>query len=333
MRNCWHRWRWVAAILLALLLGAAALLLIPMQRPLNASATPRVFRVECGQSMADVARALVEEGFIARRAPLAVWARLTGADRRIQEGEYELAASLTPREILGRLEAGARLLVSVTIPEGWTQRRILERLAGELSVSLDSLRAAAASPDWFAGLDLPQLSLEGYLHPETYRFERRMPARRVLRALLAAGLRMQTARRLARAESLGWSWHEVLTLASIIEAETARPDERPQIAAVYHKRLARGWLLQADPTVAYALGKPALQLTLDDLEAESPYNTYLVPGFPPGPICSPGEPSIVAALWPEEGFEALYFVARGDGSHVFSRTLADHNRARRGLRP
>jgi len=137
--------------------------------------------------------------------------------------------------------------------------------------------------------------------------------------------------RRARAAELGMSLHDVLTLASIIELEAAVPEERERIAAVYHNRLRQGLLLQADPTAAYAAGVPGQRLSQRDLALDSPFNTYVHPGLPPGPICSPGLASIDAALWPLIGCGDLYFVARGDGTHVFSRTLEQHNRARAEL--
>ncbi|MBD3235225.1 MAG: hypothetical protein GF330_00785, partial [Candidatus Eisenbacteria bacterium] len=218
----WPRWRWrgSAALLLALCIALGVFFWLPLHRPLNDDASPRAFRVAPGQSMRQIERALEEAELIAPSAPLALWARLRGADRRIQEGTYELSSALTPREILQRLVEGRRLLVTVTIPEGWRRAQIFARLAARLSIPRDSLPIAAAC--LHRELRLPEVpaALEGYLFPETYRFAQDARAREALRVLVEEGLRRRTPRRLARAEQMAWSWHAVLTLASIVEAET-----------------------------------------------------------------------------------------------------------------
>jgi UPF0755 protein len=215
------------------------------------------------------------------------------------------------------------------LPEGITQRQALDRLAEGLSIPLGDLEAAASDTAWLRQMGVPGPSLEGYVFPETYFFDRGTAARRALERMVQTGAARFDAPRRARAAQLGMTRHQVLTLASIVEAESAIPEERRRVSAVYHNRLRLGWPLQADPTVAYAVEKIGSQLSTLDLQAQSAFNTYLNAGLPPGPICSPGMVSIDAALWPLEACGDLYFVARGDGAHIFSQTLEQHNAARR----
>ena len=236
------------------------------------------------------------------------------------------------REILRVLVEGRTRRLFVTIPEGWLLARILPRLAEALRVPESELVAAASDPALARSLGIPAQGLEGYLFPETYAFEYGMPVRDALVHMARMCLDRFDENRRQRAAELGLSLHEVLTLASIVQAEAARVEEMPRIAAVYHNRLRQHRRLEADPTAAYAGGRTGQRLLERDLLVESPYNTYRHAGLPPGPICSPGLASIDAVLHPLAGCEDLYFVARGDGTHIFSRTLAAHNRAREMIR-
>jgi UPF0755 protein len=192
---------------------------------------------------------------------------------------------------------------------------------------VDSVVAIASAPGQDSVLGVPGPGVEGYLFPDTYRFARGIAPRAVLGAMTARYREVWTPERRARLESLGMTESELVTLASIVQAEARVMEEMPQIAGVYHNRLERGMLLQADPTVLYALGgyRARLLFAAIDSVAEHPYNTYTRPGLPPGPIGSPGEAAIDAALNPTGDY--LYFVAWPDGSHVFTRSLAEHNEA------
>jgi UPF0755 protein len=191
--------------------------------------------------------------------------------------------------------------------------------------------AAITDPEVRRRREIPAPSLEGYLFPDTYRVPWGAGAPDIVRQMLSRTDEAFAAY-LDRCAAMGWTPHEVLTMASIIEAEARVGEERSLISAVYHNRLRRGMRLEADPTVAYAMGGYRGRLLYRDLEIDSPYNTYRNGGLPPGPICSPGAASIRAALYPDPDSDALYFVARGDGSHVFSRTLEEHERAVRAAR-
>lgn len=327
-----HRWIGWALILLVFLGGFAGHSWCLLSRPLDPEGQMRVVEVKRGENLRDVRQRLLAQRILLPRAPLIFWARLTGQDRRIKSGFYELTPAQSPREIMEILVEGRTLRIQVTIPEGLTCSRILSRLAEALGEPKECFQAAASDSAWIRSLGLPVPDLEGYLYPETYTFERGMLPRDLLAAMVSACLEQFTEGQRRRADSLGLSLHEVLTLASIIEAETAIGEERARISAVYWNRLRLGRLLQADPTVAYALGRFGQRLWEQHLKVDSPYNTYLYPGLPPGPICSPGLESIDAALKPLADCHDLYFVARGDGTHIFSRSLKAHNRAKQSVR-
>ncbi|MCK4303634.1 MAG: endolytic transglycosylase MltG [Candidatus Eisenbacteria sp.] len=326
-------WIGLIFVLLTMLLGGyLANAWHLLGRPLDRQGAAQVVEVKPGESLEKIRRCLIADGLLSSKAPLLQWARLTGRDRRVRSGFYELSPAQSPREIMEVLVRGQMLQVRVTIREGLTLSQTIACLAEALEEPYESFQEAASDSIWMRSLAIPAASLEGYLYPETYQFELGASPRTVLGAMVHACLDWFVGERQRQADSLGLSLHQVLTMASIIEAETAVSDERPRISAVYHNRLRRGWLLQADPTVAYALGRIGERLWQRDLEVDSPYNTYKYKGLPPGPICSPGLESIDAALQPLEGCRDLYFVARGDRTHVFSRTLKAHNRAKHSLR-
>ncbi len=312
------------AVLTLLIAGGG----VSLHLPARPGAATEYFRVDAGQSFTAVEASLARGGIVSFRGPLSIWARVTGKDRQIHPGTYELSAAQTPLEILHTLVSGDMILKRLTIPEGFTQAQILERLQAELPLSANDLAAAAADGQWMQSLGIPEPSLEGYLFPETYLFDPSSSAREVLGTMVRTCLAHLEGARRSRAVELGMSDHALLTLASIIELEAAVDDERARISAVYHNRLRQNLLLQADPTVAYAAGRIGERLTSQDLAVDSPFNTYQHAGLPPGPICSPGLESVDAALWPLVGCADLYFVARGDGTHIFSRSLEQHNRAR-----
>ncbi len=303
-----------------------------LHHPYNANCEPRIIEISSGESLESIRSNLVDEGILSPEATWVHWARLTGKDRFIKSGRYELSAAMSPVEILAIVVTGDVVLEQVTIPEGWIAENIYRRLSDILDLPVDHFTAAARNTTWLRRMNIPDAGIEGYLFPETYLFARGISAREILGEMIKLGQFQATAPRKERAAELGLSWHQILTLASIIEAETTEPKERSRVAAVYHNRLRRNSLMQADPTAAYAAGRMGKVLTLADLKVHSPYNTYIYKGLPPGPICSPGEEAIEAALYPLEGCLDFYFVARGDGSHIFSRTLSEHNQARRAVK-
>lgn len=282
-----------------------------------------------GASTAGIAARLAEAGVIRSPAAFRYLVRLRGSDGRLQAGTYLLGPGMSPPAIAAKLERGEVITVAFTVPEGLSAEEIARRLAARGLASEEELLAAFRDRGPVADLVPPELPvrypLEGYLFPDTYRVAAGTPAAALAAAMVDRFRQVWTPALAARARELGLTPHQVVTLASIVEEEAQRPEERPVIAAVFHNRLRLGMPLQADPTVQYALRKYGQRVLLADLEADSPYNTYRHGGLPPGPIASPGAAAILAVLHPAE-VPYLYFVARPDGSHAFSVTLAEHRR-------
>ena len=323
---------------LALVAAAAAWVLLPAR--LDAPVTPprpgrevgEFLRIRRGEGFGSVTETLIQQGWIEAAWPLRLEARRRGWDRQVKPGWYRWRAGESIRALLARLARGEIEEARVTIPEGWRLGRILEVLADSAWVPRDTLAALARDPGWRLQQSLPGPGLEGFLFPDTYRIPRGVEPGDLLGQLLRPGLDYWLDSLAVEAGRQGLSRLEVWTLASIVEAEAGVAGERPLIAAVFRNRLRLGMRLESDPTVLFALDRPPGRVLYADLEVDSPYNTYRRVGLPPGPICSPGRASLRAALFPDRTCDALFFVARGDGTHVFSRTLAEHNRARRVLR-
>jgi UPF0755 protein len=323
---------------LALVLALVVLALVARDLffPLGfrAQPDPTVVVIPRGRNVDDIASELEERGLIRSPFAFGLLARATGVDRSLKAGQYRFYRGESVLSMLRKLTRGMSGLDLISLPEGLTQRdvaRLLER--EELIPDAEAFEALCADTALMNQLEVPGPTLEGYLFPSSYDFLpgtepeviiRRMVAetRRVLDEEFAHGTPV----------SHELTPHEVLTLASIVEAEAARAEERERIAAVYLNRLRKGMLLQADPTVAYALGGHRARLFYSDLRVESPYNTYRHPGLPPGPIGNPGRAAIGAVLSPLPGSKELFFVARGDGTHIFSETGEEHEAARRAIR-
>ncbi|MGH7561585.1 MAG: endolytic transglycosylase MltG [Gemmatimonadales bacterium] len=294
----------------------------------------RVFLPE-GISFGAVTDSLDAHGIIGNRAWFRLVARLGGFDRRVRSGLYEFRRGERARSVLQALAAGRALAVRFTVPEGYTLLDIAALAERDLRVPADSLLAATRDRTLLDELGVPGQSLEGYLYPDTYLWSGAVSAGALVRRLAETFRQRWDPAWDARARELGLDRHQLLTLASIVEGEARVDEDRPLVAAVYRNRLRMGMALQADPTVQYAIqlasGKRKPRLYEKDYRVESPYNTYLHPGLPPGPVGAPGRASIDAVL---AGAEApwLYFVAGPDGKHVFSRTYAEHLRAVRRAR-
>jgi UPF0755 protein len=255
-----------------------------------------------------------------------ILARWHGLDRRIKAGEYRLSAAMTPMGVLRDLTEGRVVLRRLTIPEGFTLDQIAQAVEAAGLASADEFRRWAADPEFVQAQGIPAETLEGYLFPDTYLFSGSTTAREIVETLLDRFRAVFKDAWRVRAEETGWTVHEIVTLASIIERETGAPAERPRIAGVFHNRLRIGMRLQSDPTVIYGIADFDGNLTRKHLNTPTAYNTYQISGLPPGPIASPGRASLEAALHPADTPD-LYFVSRGDGTHVFSTNLRDHNRA------
>jgi len=279
----------------------------------------------------DIARLLEDRGLLKHPNAFVIYSRITGKDRRIQAGSYLLSCSMAPLEILDRLVKGQVVTMAFTVPEGTIMRNIASIVQAAAGVDSAQFMHFCTSDSFARSLGVHAPNLEGYLFPDTYTITWGARPDRVA-AMMVARLTALLADMEWDEELTRLSRHEILTLASIVEKEAHVPEERPKIAAVYLNRLRMGMKLDADPTIVYALGGTVRRLTYDDLKTPSPYNTYLNPGLPPGPICSPGLGCIRAVVHPDRMCRSLYFVATGDGSHVFSRTYAEHLRAVRRYR-
>lgn len=296
-----------------------------------------------GSSTRQIGELLKERGLIRDERAWRLYLRLTGQGARLQAGEYALGPALSLPEIVERILRGQVITYPLTIPEGltvaqvrdllvtqgWARPEVLDALLADVAAGRSPLAAEFPFLLLAQGLEQP---LEGYLFPDTYRFPRTATEEDVIRAMLRRFQQFLTAEVQARAEELGMTLHQAVTLASIIEREAQVDEERPIISGVYHNRLRVGMKLDADPTLLYALGNPPRPLLDRDKEMDSPYNTYRFAGLPPGPICNPGEQSLRAALYPAD-VPYFYFVARNDGTHAFARTLQEHVQNARRYQP
>ena len=282
--------------------------------------------IEPGTTPRGVAQEVVKAGVRTDARLLYAWFRVSGKDRLIKAGNYELAAGVTPHELLLKLARGEASLKALTIVEGWNWRQVRAALAREEFLRKDS--ASLTDEAIMAELDRPGIAPEGRFFPDTYTYAKGSSDLAVLRrALHAMDRRLADAWAMRTSDTPLKSADEALTLASIVEKETGKAADRGLIAGVFINRLRVGMLLQTDPTVIYGLGeKFDGNLRRRDLQADTPWNTYTRAGLPPTPIAMPGKAALMAAVQPE-ATRALYFVARGDGSSHFSATLDEHNRA------
>lgn len=323
--------RVILGLAVALCLAGVAWSFWVMEQPADRTGNRQVKVVEIpeGASFRQVAALLQKEQLLASQWGFLLLGRLNAVDRKVPAGEYALHAGMRPQEILSEILGGQVVLHSVTIPEGYTVAQIADLLGQkELADPAEFLRLAH-DREFIRTLNLGEAnltSLEGYLFPNTYRFAKRTKAMEIIGTLVQGLEQALTPELRARAKEVNMTVHQVLTLASVIEKETGVEEEQTLISAVFHNRLKRHIPLQSDPTVIYALASFNGNLRKRDLAVASPYNTYRVTGLPPGPIANPGAGAVKAALNPVPS-SYLYFVSRNDGTHMFSSTLAEHNRA------
>jgi UPF0755 protein len=307
------------AVALAALLVAAAACGMPSGPDVRLT-------IRKGSPFREAAETLSSHGVVRSARLFSIYAKLRGLDRSLRYGTYVLRQEMTWEQTLDALRNGRGIVHSVTIPEGFGIADITPLLVDALGVPAESIYAAVRDTALLHQLDVPTKTLEGYLFPDTYVFADGTSARDAVRMMTAQFERMWKPQWTARLGQIAMSRHDVLTLASIVEKEVVRGEERPVVAAVYMNRLHAGMALQADPTITYALGKKPGRVLYRDLRVKSPYNTYLLPGLPPGPIASPGAASIQAALYPAT-VPFRYFVAAPDGHHEFRRTYREHQAA------
>ena len=311
------------AALAAMVGGAAAWWL---GQPLQTSAPSLELEIEPGTSPRGVAQAVVDAGVQTDARWLYYWFRLSGQDRQIRAGNYELNAGVTPRSLLQKLVRGEESLRAITFVEGWTFRQMRALMAKEEFLKHDT--ALMSEADIMAALGKPGMAAEGMFFPDTYTYAKGSSELAVLRrAQHAMERRLNEAWAQRSADTPLKSAYEALILASIVEKETGKASDRGQIAGVFSNRLRVGMRLQTDPSVIYGLGANFDgNLRRRDLQTDTPWNTYTRAGLPPTPIAMPGKASLMAAVRPDPT-KAYDFVARGDGSSHFSANLEEHNRA------
>jgi UPF0755 protein len=311
----------------------AALLLLSACGRGEGEGDPIRIHVPSGASFSQVTDTLATRDIIGTPAVFKVYARMRNATASVQPGTYAFRRNTAWSRILDDLTAGRVQTARIVIPEAWDLRGIAPRIAAVTGIDEDSVMLVLTDTAVAGRLGVPGPTLEGYLYPATYTIPVAAPLDTILAQMVATYRRVWTDERRARADSMGLSEREVVTLASIVEKEARQRDEMPTIAAVYHNRLRRNWRLEADPTVQYALGQHQQRLLYAHIDetADNPYNTYRNFGLPPGPIGSPSASGIDATLRPAS-VDYMFFVARPDGSHIFTRTLDEHNRARVAVR-
>jgi len=319
----------VLFIILIGVIGAGAWLYTTVDHPYKGYAEAETFvEIPQGAGPASIGRRLVEAGVVRSRSSfrLALW--LSRAGRRLQAGEYRFDHPMSPRQVIDKIARGDVYVRAITFPEGLTVKQMAALYETRGFGSTQDFIAASRNIALISGLDPEAPDLEGYLFPDTYTLPRKATAAQLVTRMVASFEKALTPEIRQQALARGMGVRQLVTLASIVEKETGKPEERPLVAAVYSNRLRIGMPLQCDPTVIYALDRMGHyngNLTRADLQLDSPYNTYRHAGLPPGPIASPGRASLAAAAAPADA-SYLYFVSRNDGSHVFASTLDEHNR-------
>jgi UPF0755 protein len=289
------------------------------------STTTELFEVAPGLSFRQAAKLLQERGFVKRWWSLDVISRIKG-NNVIGAGEYELAKSMTPAEILNIMLEGRVFYRKFTFKEGETIFSLGKLVEEAGLLSEQQFNLTLFDPKFITGAGLGGKGFEGYLFPDTYQFSKPVNADDIIFAMLKNGEKKWKVEYDERAANMGWDRHQVLTMASIIEKESGNSEEQPTISSVFHNRLTAGWPLQSDPTSVYGIANFEGPILRKHLEQEHPYNTYKIKGLPPGPICNPGESAIKAVMYPaSSGY--MYFVSDGKGGHVFSATMKEHERA------
>ena len=321
--------RWAVVGLLLGVLAVAAWTYVNFHQPYKGyDAAEQFVEIPTGSGSTSMGRRLADAGVIrsASSFRVAVWIR--GAGRRLQAGEYRFTEPMTLAQVVDKIARGDVYVRSITFREGLTVREMADVYQSAGFGTAAEFIAASKKGSLVQHLDPAARDLEGYLFPDTYTMTRRATAEELVERMTRRFEKALPPELLQQATARGMNTRQLVTLASLVEKETAKADERPTVAGVYANRLKIGMGLQCDPTVIYALmlaGRYDGNIRRDDLQIDSPYNTYRYSGLPPGPIAAPGEASLRAAANPAD-VPYIYFVSRGDGSHVFSTTLDEHNR-------
>jgi len=285
-----------------------------------------VVQIPGGANLLSASNLLNRSGVLRSVRPFVFLAKFTGRAHRIQAGELLFRTDMTPLEVMDVLTRGKAVTYNVTIPEGFNIYQVASVLADKGLGDRDRFLTLARDAGFCRSLEVPADTLEGFLFPDTYSWPKGLPEKEILGQMVARFRKVYTPEMEERARELGMTRLEVVTLASLVEKETGVSEERELVSSVFHNRLRKGYLLQTDPSVIYGIEDFDGNLTRKHLQMDHPYNTYLRRGLPPGPVANPGRASLLAALYPADT-SFLYFVAKGDGTHVFSTNLAEHNEA------
>ena len=283
-----------------------------------------------GSTLIDISTELHSKKVIKNRSSFILAVKMLGYEKDIPAGKFNIDNVSTNYSLVNKLINSVNVSKKVTILEGWSINEIAEKLHSSLKIDKKSFLNASKNKALLDKWDIKSNSFEGYLFPNTYQFAEDVSPIKIIDKMVSEYKKNVTKKMYDRMSKINLNENEVLTLASIIEGEAIYDSERPTISGVYHNRLKKGMRLQADPTIQYIIDDSPRRLLNKDLKIKSPYNTYLNHGLPPGPINNPGLESIKAALYPEE-IDFLYFVAKGDGYHTFSKTEKEHNKAKRAF--
>lgn len=323
--------RLAAAALLLAVVGAAAAAGVGAwlarwtHTPASTVEGEKVLEVARGSSARAVSEMLAREGVVRDPRLFERYLRWEGASGRLRAGEFRFRTDWSPERVLKALLHDAEVTWPLTVPEGLSMKEIAGRVEAAGLGRAEAFLALCADPDLLRRMRSAHANLEGYLFPETYRFPRGTTERQVVEAMLAEFERHWSPSDEERARQIRLTRDQVVTLASVVEKETGAPEERPLVASVFHNRLARGMKLESDPTIIYGLKDYDGDIRSRDIRDPHPWNTYVVPGLPAGPIASPGGAALRATLHPAET-DYLFFVATTGGRHHFSRTYEEHAR-------
>ena len=286
--------------------------------------------IDHGATLSNISDKLNKKGLVSNRWVFEFLTKIKGLEKSMQAGTFKISNVHTSNEVINNIVFGSPDRKKITFLEGWNMNQVARHLSKELDFNYSEVIKLLSDEELIRDLQINSNTLEGYLFPETYYFFEGVDKTSVIKRLVKEHKKFWNNTNLLKADSLGFTPYEIITLASIIEGEAIYDSERSIISAVYHNRIKIGMKLQADPTVQYIIDDGPRRLLNKDLRIKSPYNTYIYQGLPPGPINSPGKQSLIAALNPQDN-DYLYFVAKGDGYHTFSRNEKEHERAKRAF--
>lgn len=316
----------IVFIVLLILMVLPVSLLYYSMTPADDRGVTITVEIPIGAGFPQIVDILDDAGVVKNRPLFYALAILKNARKRFRAGEYEIDSSMTPAEIIDRLVRGIVKGYKVTIPEDLNLREVAARLVSQRLVDKEEFLKLATDKRFLASLNIKAPSVDGFLYPNTYNFTRSMGAKEIIKVMVNQFWKVYTPEMRRRAEALGMTTTQLITLASLIGKESGFKEEKPLIAAVFYNRLRKGMKLQSDPTAVYDLDNFSGSVKKSHLSRISPYNTYIIEGLPPGPIANPGVDSIKAALFPAT-VDYLYFVSNRNGSHLFSSTFGSHREA------